>query len=110
MYTYARRVPRRAPGWAGRGFEVVAPLARANRKSLRPLSNGYETVGLQELAMDFVAETCAFGLEPRLLSEPGGELRATAKDTVPHMELSFFKKEEMLREQKLAPACFDGLI
>ena len=28
MYTYAR-VPRRAPGWAGRGFEVVAPLARA---------------------------------------------------------------------------------
>ena len=28
MYTYAR-VPRRAPGWAGRVFEVVAPLARA---------------------------------------------------------------------------------
>ena len=29
MYTYYARVPRRAPGCAGRGFEVGAPLARA---------------------------------------------------------------------------------
>lgn len=102
VLVYARRrPPRRAPGWAERGFEVVTPLARAappvrrhavERKDLGHFEMAMR-VGLQELAMDLKTSTYSLGLSPAYSSDQSDGLLARAKDTVPHMELSVILRE-----------------